>query len=78
MDDDADNDDVMNDLKWFSYGYLCAEDDKKSAADPKDERMGCLLSVIIVVCIGIGVFTESIAAAVIFGIITSVFAWKLA
>ena len=74
MDDDADNDDVMNDLMWFSFGYLCAEDDKKSAADPKDERMGCLLSVIIVVCIGIGVFTESIAAAVIFGIIAIVVA----
>lgn len=74
MDDDADNDDVMNDLKWFSYGYFCAEDDKKEKSDTRSDLFAFLVVVIFLVCGVLWAFTESIAFAVIFGIIAIVVA----
>lgn len=74
MDDDADNDDVMNDLMWFSYGYLCAEDDKKAKSDLRSDLFAFLVVVIFLVCGVLWAFTESIAFAVISGIIAIVVA----
>ena len=40
MDDDDSWEDTWEKLSWFSYGYLCAEDDKKAKSDSGSEEAG--------------------------------------
>ena len=75
MEDDDDSlEDAWEKLSWFAYGYLCAEDDKKAKSDSGSDLFAFLVVVIFLVCGVLWAFTESIAFAVISGIIAIVVA----
>ena len=78
MDDGNDSfGDSWDNLSWFAYGYLCAEDDKRSSEDPQGEAFGCLAVVVFVVCGVLWALTESVAVAVVCGLIGLVFVWMI-
>ena len=74
MDDDDSWEDTWEKLSWFSYGYLCAEDDKKAKSDSRSDLFAFLVIVIFLVCGVLWAFTESLAFAVISGLIVTVVA----
>ena len=75
MEDDGDSlEDAWEKFSWFSYGYLCAEDDKKAKSDSRSDLFAFLVIVIFMVCGVLWAVTESIAFAVISGLIATVVA----
>lgn len=75
MEDDGDSlEDAWEKFSWFSYGYLCVEDDKKAKSDSRSDLFAFLVVVIFLVCGALWAFTESIAFAVISGLIATVVA----
>ena len=77
MEDDDNLGDSLDNLSWFAYGCLCAEDDKRSSQDPRGETFGCLAVVVLVVCGILWALTESVAVAVVCGLIGLVFVWMI-
>lgn len=78
MDDGNDSfGDSWDNLSWFVYGYLCAEDDKRSSEDPQGEAFGCLAVVVLIVCGILWALTESVIFAVVCGLIGLVIVWKI-
>ena len=77
MDDNDSFDDSWDNLSWFAYGYFCDEEDKRIPQNPQGEDFGCLAVVVLVVCGILWALTESVAFAVICGLIGLVVAWKL-
>lgn len=78
MDDVNDSlGDSWDNLSWFAYGYYCAEEDVRNPPDPKDKAFGYLAVVVFVVCGVLWALTDSIAFAVICGLIGLAGVWKL-
>lgn len=78
MDDVNDSfDDSWDNLSWFAYGYLCGEEDGRLPPDHQGDAFGCLFVVVFVVCSFLWALTDSIAFAVISGLIGLIAAWKL-
>ena len=78
MDDGNDSfGDSWDNLSWFAYGYLCAEEDKRNSQDPQGEAFGCLAVVVLIVCGVLWALTESVAFAVVCGLIGLVVVWKI-
>ena len=77
MEDNDSFEDSRNNLSWFSYGYFCGEDDARRTPDPQGDAAGCLAVVVLVVCGVLWALTDSIAFAVICGLIGLVVVWKL-
>ena len=77
MEDNDSFGDSWDNLSWFAYGYLCGEEDGRRPSDPQGDAFGCLAVVVLVVCGFLWALTDSIAFAVICGLIGLVVAWKL-
>ena len=77
MDDSDSFGDSWDNLSWFAYGYLCGEEDGRRQPDPQGDAFGCLAVVVLVVCGFLWALADSIAFAVICGLIALVVAWKL-
>ena len=77
MDGDDSLEDSRDNLSWFSYGYFCAEEDKRNPPDPQGEAFGCLAVVVLVVCGILWALTESVTFAVVCGVIGLVFVWMI-
>ena len=77
MDDNDSFGDSWDNLSWFAYGYLCGEDDGRRPPDPQGDAFGCLTVVVLVVCCFLGALLDSVAFAVIFGLIGMGIIWKI-
>ena len=77
MEDEDSFGDPWDNLSWFAYGYLCGEEDGGRSPDPQGDAFGFLAVVVLVACGFLWALTDSIAFAVICGLIGLVAAWKL-
>lgn len=77
MEDDDSFGDSWDNLSWFAYGYFCGEEEGRRTPDPQGDAFACFTVVVFVVCGFLWALTDSIAFAVICGLIGLVVAWKI-